>query len=422
MNLPVIVKKYLDKYGLNKWGLNKPAENIFNIAVIVPVIAELENIKTLISSLIKNDNKYFGDSIFIFVINNSNSSSAEVKEENKNTLLFLDEQSELQNSGLNIFYIDASTDGNELPAKEAGVGLARKIGMDAALKIFDYNSARKKILICLDADCTVSTNYLTGIADSFNERNLHAASIYFEHDISGSSVETAAIICYEIFLRYYVEGLKFAGSPYAFHTIGSSMACSHEAYIKIEGMNKRKAAEDFYFLEKLAKIFPVAGINNAAVYPSPRGSWRVPFGTGQRVTRFLNKTQDEYLLYKFKSFMLLKEWIQLYHSTNNLIEIMNGAGIEIKAYLEEIRFEESFRGVVENSKSRQQLELQKKRLFDGFKTLKLIHYLRDNYFPQQNMFDALDELFSSHLSTGKKIPPIEVQKEYLKKLRQAQRG
>ena len=68
--------------------------------------------------------------------------------------------------------------------------------------------------------------------------------------------ETKAIICYEIFLRYYVLGLKFAKSDYAFHTIGSTMLCTPDAYVKVEGMNKRKAAEDFYFLEKLAKIYP----------------------------------------------------------------------------------------------------------------------------------------------------------------------
>ena len=47
-----------------------------------------------------------------------------------------------------------------MPHKIGGVGLARKIGMDEALKIFNYNSTSKKILICLDADCTVASNYL----------------------------------------------------------------------------------------------------------------------------------------------------------------------------------------------------------------------------------------------------------------------
>ncbi len=87
------------------------------------------------------------------------------------------------------------------------------------------------------------------------------------------------------------------------------MICSYDSYIKTEGMNKRKAAEDFYFLEKLAKNFPITKIESATVYPSGRSSWRVPFGTGQRVTRFLAKGQNEYLLYSTESFRILKLWL-----------------------------------------------------------------------------------------------------------------
>ena len=39
--------------------------------------------------------------------------------------------------------------------------------------------------------------------------------------------DNSAIICYETFLRYYVMCLRYAGSYYAFHTIGSAMACDH---------------------------------------------------------------------------------------------------------------------------------------------------------------------------------------------------
>ena len=160
-------------------------------------------------------------------------------------------------SGLKIGLIDASSAGKELPQKDAGVGLARKIGMDLALLILDYNSPRKKILICLDADCTVDKIILTEIVNNFNARNLSAAVVNYSHRIENCNEELKAIICYEIFLRYYELGLKYAKSPYAFPTIGSTIACDYESYIKSEGMNKRKAAEDFYFLEKLAKNYPV---------------------------------------------------------------------------------------------------------------------------------------------------------------------
>ena len=70
-------------------------------------------------------------------------------------------------SGLNIGFVDAASAGKELPQKDAGVGLARKIGMDLALLIFDYDPPGKKILVCLDADCTVDKQLYNGNSQSF---------------------------------------------------------------------------------------------------------------------------------------------------------------------------------------------------------------------------------------------------------------
>ncbi|HSR18923.1 MAG TPA: hypothetical protein VLM39_12595, partial [Ignavibacteriaceae bacterium] len=66
---------------------------------------------------------------------------------------------------------------------------------------------------------------------------------------------------------------------------------------------------------------------------------------------------------------------------------------------------------------------QKFRWFDGFRTLKLIHYLRDHGYPMINMFDALDTFLewinfkNKPLRTKQIIPPLDIQKEYLEILR-----
>ncbi len=314
-SLPEKVKTYLSGYASPQWRVEPGMDTRFKNIIVIPAIAEYNNLKNCLQSLASNDPKYFHDTLVLIVVNNNESASAEVKEDNRNTIEFLcnilssneDDfiASRISSSGLNISFVDASTTGFEMPDKQGGVGLARKIGMDLALPLFDYNVERsnslfnpgKNILICLDADCTVNTNYLSNIVEGFNSAFSSAAVINFEHSLEGTEEETYAIICYELFLRYYVMGLSFANSPYAFHTIGSAMACDVESYIKNEGMNKRKAAEDFYFLEKLSKNCRIDSIRDAFVYPSRRSSWRVPFGTGQRVTRYLSRQQEEYLLF-----------------------------------------------------------------------------------------------------------------------------
>ena len=78
-------------------------------------------------------------------------------------------------------------------------------------------------------------------------------------------------------------------------------------------MNTRKAAEDFYFLQKLAKIFKIVKINSTIVHPSARESWRVPFGTGKSVMKF-HSGENQISFYDPKIFKILKNWIDLFYS------------------------------------------------------------------------------------------------------------
>jgi hypothetical protein len=432
------VTKYLNKYSIKGYDIVWNSGNEITSAVVIPAIKEFENLKTLLQSLKNNESTYFKNTLFVFVINNLPSSDQSIKEDNKKSLELINNIvnksfsdkfiKEILDSGLIIGYINASSSGKELPEKTGGVGLARKIGMDAALTLFNYKDIkRKKILICLDADCTVKTNYLTEIHRHFYENDLDAASIYFEHLLTHREDEDLAIICYEIFLRYYVMCLKYAGSCYAFHTVGSSMACDHHIYIKTEGMNKKKAAEDFYFLEKISKHTRICKIISTAVYPSARKSWRVPFGTGQRVTRYYAKTHPEYFLYNPDILEILKKWLIVFHSGDILSPekyLIEAKGLSkgLYEFLKLQNFEPDFASILNSSKSPEQIKMQQFRWFDGFRTLKLIHFLRDNGYPNINMFEALDiMLFKCKVSLPKyqheEIPEKKVQLKYLEKLR-----
>lgn len=395
----------------------------YDAVVVIPAIAEYENLKILLNNLNENDEESISRTLILIVVNNVAGSDEKTKNENLQTLKYLKWLINEQVLKLNLAAIDCASEGNALDEKHGGVGLARKIGMDSALQSLRETG----LLICLDADCSASKNYLKNIFKYFNEKKFPAAVVRYEHSLDDPKTE-AAIICYEIFLRYYLFGLKYAGSPFAHHTIGSTMICTVDSYVAIGGMNKRKAAEDFYFIEKLAKDFEIGYIADATVYPSSRGSWRVPFGTGQRVNRFLSRERNEYLLYSPESFSILKNWLSLFnkwegnnsHSLLNNVAALNPC---LKNFLVENDFENDWRKIFSNSKRKHQLQKQKRYWFDGFKTLKLIHYLRDNSRPLSPMFAALNEMFRlTNLNIdfawgNEEIPPIEIQKKYLYKLR-----
>ncbi len=400
---------YLKRQSPNPWKLEWIEKRGINNVIVVPAIAEFENMETLLTSLVNNKPDYFSSTLVIFVINNKSVVNKEVKESNTKSLRLLRsiiQQKDIDNSiirkardsGLSIALIDASSKGKELSQKASGVGFARKIGLDFTLIAFDYSIKKKKIMIWLDADCKVDEDYLCKVVDEFNNKNLSAATINFSHDVSGTGELTKAIIPYEIFLRYYVLGLKYAKSPYAFHTIGSTIAVDHNAYIKAGGMNKKKAAEDFYFLQKVAKNYEIKKIISTTVYPSSRHSWRVPFGTGRSVTRILSNTRNEFLLYDPVVFDVLKNWLKIFNDNNinDTKHLVNEAGKisqELKTFLLQRKFPEQWDRILKNSKNSKQLQYQKQNWFDGYKTLKLIHHLRDSVYPVINMFEAVDKLF-----------------------------
>lgn len=437
--IPSKIEKYLQKYGMNQWSLVKADDTKYDVIIVVPVLDEYENVKKMLRSVSSNNRDLLLKTLIILVVNNVEDCSDTVRKNNFRTLQdlkhiidrnkcgdeFIDS---MIDSNLNIGFVDMSTHASEMDNKTGGVGAARKTGMDLALNTFDYESENKKIIICLDADCTVEDNYIPEIVSSFNNKNLMAAHVNYEHPLPEKMENKLAIICYEIFLKYYVLGLKYARSPYAIHTIGSTMICTDEAYISVQGMNRRKAAEDFYFMEKLAKLYDIETIDSTKVYPSGRGSWRVPFGTGQRVNRFLSKTRNEYELYSPHSFEVLRKWNEIYYgeesyTATEYLDTAKELNANLYNFLILNSFGSSWDKIYSNSKTSEQISKQKKMWFDGFRTLKLIHYLRDFEFPNEQMFDVLDFMFKlkqidlpAYRKPGS-VPELDEQIEYLNILR-----
>jgi hypothetical protein len=403
--IPRHIQEYEDKFAL----LDRPlvASELGGIEqiVVIPALAEESSLPATLASLAHNPDRELGRSLILCVINNRGlnvSSPAEIKD-NQETIQYL--HSLIKGwpghapvpANLRLAYIDASSPGQEMPDKYGGVGTARKLGLDAALRLFDYTRPGKKLLISLDADTLVEDNYLEAIRSFFQPGENAAAVVNYAHQIPAAARERLAIVNYEIFLRYYVLGLRYAGSPYAFPSIGSTMVCTAEAYVAVGGMNRRDAAEDFYFLNKLAKFRAVGSIGTTTVYPSARSSRRVPFGTGRRITRFLEEGEEEWLLYDPCIFIILKRWLQAMEAApdRETAEIMLKAGqidARLLAFLELHQFPAAWTRIRKNVRRREGLQRHFHCWFDGFKTLKLVHYLTNQGLPQINMFSALEGL------------------------------
>jgi len=215
----------------------------------------------------------------IIVVNHADNAPAHVRACNKRTLADIRQWSE----GAHAVPVHAIA-AFDLPARHAGVGLARKIGMDTAAYRLAAVGRFDGVIASLDADCRVSAQYLQGLADAFAEKPaMQAATLAYAHRLEEcvDARHRYAMACYELFLRYVSLGWLRAGLPYAFTSIGSCFALRANVYARHHGMNRRKAGEDFYFLHKLAREKPLEHIDTVQVFPSARLNSRTPFGTGQ---------------------------------------------------------------------------------------------------------------------------------------------
>jgi glycosyltransferase involved in cell wall biosynthesis len=266
----------------------------------------------------------------------------------------------------------------DLPPRHAGVGLARKIGMDEAVRRFDdAGTLDSGIILCFDADCTCAANYLVAVESHFRAHpESPACSIYFEHPLEGPLPREVydAITGYELHLRYYVQALRYAGFPHAYHSIGSSMAVRARAYMEQGGMNRRQAGEDFYFLHKLIPLGGFTELNSTTVFPSPRASDRVPFGTGRAVSEWRGAMKT----YPWQAF----EDLRVFLATVGSLKASDVQNVpeSVSSFLSEQNFAEALVEIRRHTSSAEAFVKRFYRWFDGFRVMKFVHHARDKFY------------------------------------------
>ena len=262
-----------------------------------------------------------------------------------------------------------------LPGFTGGVGGARKAGMDSAVQTAGNVDELCRTVICsIDADTEISPEYFRKVIP-FVRGNGGAATIGFRHRAGSDAVSQRAITEYERYLFRYVDKLKEASSPYAFFTIGSAFAVRGDAYVASGGMRVRQAGEDFYFLQAAAKRSKVVPLDEILVYPSPRVSSRVPFGTGPSVAELtaggvLDELSDE-------AFEELGRLLTCAADEN----LKNPAAFRqnVSGRAEEFLLKENFFNVWEKILKNLPDDAGRRRKafddwFDGLKTLRFLHF------------------------------------------------
>lgn len=276
-----------------------------------------------------------------------------------------------------------------IPDKKAGVGLARKIGMDDAS---DYYRQKREIgvILCFDADCIAPKGYLKCIGAVFNQYDVQLAAIRYRHC---QDQNTWAIQAYEAMLRYYSLSLRASGYPFWHQTVGSCMAVRSDAYLKNGGMNQKKAGEDFYFMHKLMPVCSTTTIVETENLLSSRISDRVPFGTGRAMMESSGKNIARWYTYHPDIFKELTIFMELlYHHT---FDQFKSGNTWVHKYLTEHDGWSDIDRIKKNTTTQKQFVKSFLQYFNGFRVLKYVHWCRDQFVSNIPLEEALRYLLEN---------------------------
>lgn len=368
--------KWLEERALFPELIKEAPDNQTGIIVVVPAYNE-PGIVILLDSLASCTEPHCKVEIIIVVNAQKEADIAAILNNRKCIMNIKSWKKRNENCFFRLYVVDAG----QPSIKGWGVGLARKTGMDEALRRFNAIERPGGVIVCLDADCTVEKNYFVSIADDLlNRKERTACSIYFEHPLKGDEFREDIykhIILYELHLRYYIQGLRYTGYPYAFHTVGSAIAVRAYTYLKAGGMNRRQAGEDFYFVQKLVQSGGYFTLNATTVYPSPRGSVRVPFGTGATMTRLMNNPEEKFLTYNIEA---LRELRLIFRTAGDLFQ-SNEKGIRnyykdlpagLRSFIDEKEWVSKINEISSNTSGRESFL---KRFFGWFSMFRIVKYL-----------------------------------------------
>ncbi len=341
------------------------------------------------------------------------------------------------NTGPTLLIIDRFSRGYSIERKQ-GVGLARKIGMDIAASLINQGEVSANWLFTTDADAELPENYfdvaLASIDVAPASIDVAPASI----DVAPASTDAAFIypfkhfaepalelpmLLYEISMLYYAAGLRWANSPYAYPTIGSTISCSVDRYASVRGFPKRNTGEDFYLLNKLRKTGEIKLGNGDPIVIKGRFSDRVPIGTGQAIKAIhnLHSPIAEFTVEHPSCFSTLKHflnWLDAVSATQPERLATGDPGTD--DYIQQIGLIPHYERKRHQSPTPKVMRKHLDDWFDGLKTRQFIHHFRDKHFGRVTTAGLGNAPFVSDIRAEEQAPDATL--DTLEKLRASLRA
>ena len=414
--------KYLKNYGAQEAALLLEKEDLplrGDHCLMVPLCEEALFLPAMVESLFNTKAAKEGSLVVVFTLNQSSVASLRVAKDNMATKEWLLEKfpkfKDLHASppiwlgkraGVTALVVERF-EGPYVFKEKEGVGLARKIGGDIGLCLYLRGKIKSDFLHHTDGDARLCEDYFD---ISFVKKETKSLVYGFKHVKENASTEAfLSLKIYEMWLRYYRLSLAKSGSPYGVHAVGSLMAMRADTYAEVRGFPRRQAGEDFYLLGKLLKAGPLETLHTHKVELACRESQRVPFGTGQGTLKImdLRKNGEELKVLPPEAFLVLERLLTgcrliLHGEPKKIFDFFSGDWDgdgdgdwdgdkeEVLKVVDSFNFDKALMLAKKRAKDAKGAVRQFHNWFDGFKTLKFLHQLRDACLPAIGLSKALE--------------------------------
>ena len=387
-------------------------DNKTGIIVVVPAFNE-PGIASLLDSLASCDEPACRAELIIII----NANPSATGEDLDNNVVCIDNIKKWKKKNNKCFFRTYYYDAGQPALNDWGVGLARKTGMDEALRRYNYISNPDGLIVSLDADCTVDKNYFTILYhDFYIRKDRKACSIKFEHPLTGNEFNDevyAYVTMYELHMRYFYQAVRYSGYPYAFHTIGSAMAFRASSYLKAGGMSRKEAGEDFYFIQKLIPQGGYFALNSTTVHPSPRTSDRVPFGTGTVVSKLIDGSAGQLLTYNPEAFIELRSFFSAVKQLSDTGEIQiqaiyNTLPLGLRSFISPGEWIEKITEIKNNTSGKDSFLKRFHTWFNMFRIVKYLNHVHAGMFEKQPVAEAAYDLLNAIGQQGRSKDPYEL--------------
>ena len=266
--------------------------------------------------------------------------------------------------------IDCFSNNFSIDHKKAGVGYARKIGFDYSLK---YIKNKFSLFCSLDADTIIAEDYFN-VVNKVMLDNTNVCVVNFQHQKSNDPIIEKAIRQYEKQIKYIAKKIDNAGSPYGYVSMGSTIICNVFSYVACGGMSTKKATEDFYFLQALAKHTLVKKIKTKLVFPSSRSEQRVYLGTGYRIKEFQTLGEFKNLFFSEESFQILTQLLNTLEKSYNksFDSVLNVLNSKARIFIESKNLQKTWSKINLNAKNERQFKLFIHQWFDALMIMQFL--------------------------------------------------